>query len=404
MTKYLTAALMVKNEAANIGRAIDSIRRMGCIQDILVLDTGSTDGTQDIAREHGARVVTPDNLDEFFIDTETGRHFNFSAGRNRLHSEAAGEWLLMVDADEEIGGDPSGLVKFLHEIDAKGPEVDAVALIFRDIQGGRQHMQFPQPRIFRRWRVRWENIVHNTPVMHEPAVLFPHLSVLHYGYDAGPEMKERKTARTVGLLKKQLEIAPDSWWCYFYLSQIYGDIGEFEKCIETSETYIAHKADVKRFNTSVYFTLCQACMVTDRIDLADKWVGEAVKELPDDIDIAAVTFDYGIKTGNARVVLAGADMFLRAYETMEKNPISMGSRFTYTNRPESLARVLYQIVAMRLEESVIQLERLRSILPTCTDLEKRQIIENELSQTLARLGVRWLGEKQNAEPVEKEAA
>jgi len=62
----------------------------------------------------------------------------------------------MIDADEELDGNASPLVKFLEEIDDKAPEVDAVALIFRDIQGGRQHMQFPQPRIFRRWRVRWE--------------------------------------------------------------------------------------------------------------------------------------------------------------------------------------------------------------------------------------------------------
>lgn len=400
--KILTAALMVKDEAANVGRAIDSLKRMGCIQDILVLDTGSTDGTQDIAREHGARVVTPESLNEFFIDTETGRHFNFSAGRNRLHTEASGEWLLMLDADEEIEGNAAPLVKFLQEIDDKAPEVDAVALIFRDIQGGRQHMQFPQPRIFRRWRVRWENIVHNTPVMHEPAILFPHISVKHYGYDFGPEMKAKKTARTVGLLKKQLEMQPDSWWCHFYLGQIYGDTGEFDKCIEACETYIAHKADVKRFNTSVYFTLCQSCMVTGRLDLADKWIGEAVKELPDDIDIAAIVFDFGIKTNNPRVVLSGANMFLTAYEKIEKNPLAAGSRFTYCNQPEALARVLYQIVAMRLDEAVTQLERLRKIIPTMIDPEKRATIEKELSETLSRLGVRWLGE--NAEPAEREAA
>ncbi len=391
MAKFLTAALMVKNEADSIGRAIDSIKAIGAVEDILVL-------------EHGARVVVPEDLDDFFIDTETGRHFNFAAGRNRLHAEAMGEWLLMLDADEELSvdGDAAGLVKFLKQMT---PEIDMIALVFRDIQAGRQKMQFPQPRIFRRWRVRWENIVHNAPIGHEPAILFPGLSVLHYGYDLGPEVKERKTARTVGLLKKQLEIDPESHWCHFYLSQIYGDTGEFDKCIEESIAYIEAKDKVRRFNTSVYFTLCQACMVSGNMELSDKWIGESIKALPDDIDIAAIVFDYGIKTKNERVVLSGADMFLRAYDKVKDNPVAMGSRFTYCNQPESLARVLYQIVSMRLEESVRQLERLREVLPTCTDEEKKKTIETELERTLGRLGVRWVHKETAAGPEpEKEAA
>jgi len=402
--KFLTAALMVKDEAESIGRAIDSIKALGAaIEDILVLDTGSTDDTVAIALDHGARVVVPEALDEFYIDTDTGRHFNFQAGRNRLHTEAMGEWLLMLDADEELSveGDAAGLAKFLRQMT---PEIDMIALMFRDIQQGRQKMQFPQPRIFRRWRVRWENIVHNAPIGHEPAILFPGLSVLHYGYDLGPDVKERKTARTVGLLKKQLEIDPESLWCHFYLSQIYGDTGEFDKCIAESVAYIDAKDKVKRFKTSVYFTLCQACMVSGKMDLADKWIGESIKMLPDDIDIAAIVFDYGIKTANARVVLSGADMFLRAYDKIKANPIAMGSRFTYCNQPESLARVLYQIVAMRLEESVTQLERLRAVLPECGDVEKRQTIETELETTLGRLGVRWVHKETAGPEPEKEAA
>ena len=305
----------------------------------------------------------------------------------------------MLDADEELSGDSSGLISFLQKIT---DEIDAIALMFRDIQGGRQHMQFPQPRIFRRWRVRWENIVHNRPVMREPAILFPDLSIMHYGYDDGEETKAKKTARTMGLLKKQLEIDPDSHWVHFYLAQIYGDNGQLDECISASESYIACKPRVDRFNTSVYFTLCQACMAKGDMELSDKWIGEAVRELPDDIDIAAVVFDFGIKTQRPAVILSGASMFLAAYDKLQASPCSMGSRFTYTNRPEALARVLYQVVAMRLEESIVQLDRLKKILPACEDSAKRETIETELRSTLSRLGVRWL-DHGNAEP-QKEAA
>jgi hypothetical protein len=257
--------------------------------------------------------------------------------------------------------------------------------------------------------VRWENIVHNKPIGAEPAIMahdpllgLTELSVLHYGYDAGAELKEAKTSRTVGLLKKQLEIDPASWWCYFYLSQIYGDTGELDKCIEASETYIAHRNDVEHFNTSVYFTLCQAGMLEKKFDLVDRWLGEAIKELPEDIDISAIVFDFGIQTNRPNVILSGASMYLKAWDKLQENSISMGSRFTYTNHPEALARVLYQIVAMRLDESIQQLERLKTVLPTCTDDEKKATIQRELDATLDRLGVRWT-HKEEAGP-EKEAA
>lgn len=82
----LTAIIIAKNEEKNIGDCLGSVKRA---DEILVVDTGSTDKTVEIAKKHGARVV------EY---PEGG----YSDWRNRGAKEAEGDWLLYVDADEKV--------------------------------------------------------------------------------------------------------------------------------------------------------------------------------------------------------------------------------------------------------------------------------------------------------------
>lgn len=92
----ISACMIVRNESANLGACLDAIRHG--VDEIVVLDTGSTDDTPDIARKHGADVVVcePDWTIEL-----GGRRMisNFGAARNRSLELASGDWALIVDAD-----------------------------------------------------------------------------------------------------------------------------------------------------------------------------------------------------------------------------------------------------------------------------------------------------------------
>ena len=80
MTARLSLTMIVKNEAATLATCLASVA--GIVDEIIVVDTGSTDGTQDIARQHGARVFDlpwPDS---------------FAAARNESLRHARGQWLL----------------------------------------------------------------------------------------------------------------------------------------------------------------------------------------------------------------------------------------------------------------------------------------------------------------------
>ncbi|MFO1488997.1 MAG: glycosyltransferase [Verrucomicrobiota bacterium] len=87
----LTVCLIAKNEEKFLGQCLKSIR--GLAQQIVVVDTGSTDRTVEIAKEHGAEVHSFTWCDDF------------SAARNAALEHATGDWVLMLDADEELPAD-----------------------------------------------------------------------------------------------------------------------------------------------------------------------------------------------------------------------------------------------------------------------------------------------------------
>jgi glycosyltransferase involved in cell wall biosynthesis/Flp pilus assembly protein TadD len=84
----LSVCLIVRNEERHLARCLASVR--GLADEIVVVDTGSTDATVAIAREHGARVY------------EYAWQDDFSRARNFSIDQATGDWILSLDADESI--------------------------------------------------------------------------------------------------------------------------------------------------------------------------------------------------------------------------------------------------------------------------------------------------------------
>lgn len=83
----LSITIIAKNEATRIERALASVRPLGT--DIVVLDSGSTDGTQALCRELGARVIQTDWP-------------GYGVQKNRAVDAALNDWVLCLDADEQV--------------------------------------------------------------------------------------------------------------------------------------------------------------------------------------------------------------------------------------------------------------------------------------------------------------
>ena len=86
MPHSLSVVLITFNEAANLPRTLESVR---WAQEIVILDSGSTDATHEIAGQFGARI---------FLESWKG----FGPQKNSAISHATGDWILSLDADEEV--------------------------------------------------------------------------------------------------------------------------------------------------------------------------------------------------------------------------------------------------------------------------------------------------------------
>jgi len=82
----ISATIITLNEERNLPRALESL---DCADEMLVVDSGSTDRTVEIARRYGARVLSQDWL-------------GYAAQKNYAAGQAAHDWILSLDADEAL--------------------------------------------------------------------------------------------------------------------------------------------------------------------------------------------------------------------------------------------------------------------------------------------------------------
>jgi glycosyltransferase involved in cell wall biosynthesis len=132
----LSVAIITLNEEANLARTLESV---SWADEIIVVDSGSSDRTAEIARNYGARVV--DHL-------WTG----FAAQKNFALSQCTGDWILSLDADEELS---TNLQFQIQNLLRSRPAADAYFLKRRNLFLGRWIKQggfYPDPklRLFRR--------------------------------------------------------------------------------------------------------------------------------------------------------------------------------------------------------------------------------------------------------------
>jgi len=194
----LSVCLITRNEERLLGHCLESIRDLA--RQIVVVDTGSTDWTRDIAARYGAEVYSFDWCDDF------------SAARNAALERATGDWVLFLDADEELLPDQrEKLLKLLQDDSAiafrlpmidKGREEEGVSYVprlFRNAPGlfhiGHVHEQLFSSLEVRRLEWGLEN-------------KFGDATLLHHGYTKEMVTSRDKIARNLRLLQKALEELP----------------------------------------------------------------------------------------------------------------------------------------------------------------------------------------------------
>lgn len=140
----LSVVMITKNEEAHIGRALASVR--GFADEIIVVDSASTDATVEIAKR--------------FADIVVDRPWEgYGRNKNMARDLATKEWILHIDADEEVSPELSQEIRAA--IDNDGPDFYWLSIITEFLGQPLTHLQGKNLRVFRRFAGRWDGkVVH----------------------------------------------------------------------------------------------------------------------------------------------------------------------------------------------------------------------------------------------------
>ncbi len=162
----ISACLIVKNEEKNLVRCLDCLE--GIADEIIIVDTGSTDHTMDIALLYTDKVYNYQWEDDF------------SAARNFSFSKASMEYIYAVDADEVI--DNVNRMKFLQLKQLLLPEIEIVQMLYTNQLLHNTTYNYDtelRPKLYKRLRnFYWTDPIHESVVL-EPNIYDSDIEIIH---------------------------------------------------------------------------------------------------------------------------------------------------------------------------------------------------------------------------------
>ncbi|MDQ1271394.1 MAG: hypothetical protein QG591_24 [Planctomycetota bacterium] len=301
----ISACMIVKNEEKFLAQCLQSIR--SAVDEIVIVDTGSTDRTVDIAQSFGAKVYKHPWKN------------SFSEARNHSLCYAACDWILQIDADEAL---EQADIPLLHKLITTDACNAIFVAIYSELPGG--HAKHYFQRIFRRGKAHFEGIVHNQLIF-EGKALESEIRFYHYGYNLSDRDMENKYKRTGALLRQQLAENPNNIFIMANLIRNYRNEHNFDKVIELGEKGLnisVSQTDLvsKNQRQRISIDLAHALLNTNQVDRAEEVCKEALREKPDSFDILIVLGEIMLKKSAFNDALHYLKKYLILKEKENKEP------------------------------------------------------------------------------------
>jgi tetratricopeptide (TPR) repeat protein len=223
----LSLCMIVKNEESHIPQTLRSVK--GIVDEMVILDTGSSDRTVEIAREFGSCVYHFDWCNDF------------SAARNEALKYVQGKWVLVLDADEVltasivpemkqvIKSDRHLVINLVRqEVGASQSPYSLVSRLFRN---------HPEVRFSRPYHAMVDDSVQEL-LQREPqwqVSSLPTVAILHYGYQPGAIASRDKYTRARTAMEGFLATHPNDAYVCSKLGALYIQIGQLNEGIELLE-------------------------------------------------------------------------------------------------------------------------------------------------------------------------
>jgi GT2 family glycosyltransferase/tetratricopeptide (TPR) repeat protein len=273
--KRVSLTMIVRNEEANLGACLSSVADV--VDDMVVVDTGSTDRTKEVATRHGARV-----FDFPWVDS-------FADARNESLRHATGDWVLWLDADDRL--DEENRAKLRQLFEQLGDENTAYVMKVRSPVNptGSSVRILDQVRLFRNHPyIRWRYRVHEQIL---PAIgqwggrtRWVDVVIQHTGYQ-DPAFRRRKLERNLHLLELEVHEQPEDPFTLFNLGRSYLDLERTADALPILRKSLERSGPNLSIVRKLYALIAQAHQALGQRAEALAVCGEGLARYPDDAEL-----------------------------------------------------------------------------------------------------------------------
>lgn len=231
--KLITVAFIVKNEEKTLPNAIKSVSRIA--DEIIVVDTGSTDRTIEKAEALGAKIFHFDWCNDY------------SAARNTSIKYSTSKWILYLDADEELAKESSTIIRELAQKSEKntGALLCEIKSSYFDLDNSTLMYTGKYPRFFR--NIGYP-VLHFFGKVHEQIstsllernyqMLESPLIIEHHGYAISQQEMSDKLKRHLKTLREHVEQEPYNGYSWYHLGNTLFQMKQYSECREILENAI----------------------------------------------------------------------------------------------------------------------------------------------------------------------
>ncbi len=256
----LSVCMIVRNEARMLPGCLDSISAVA--DQLVVVDTGSSDDTISVARSFGAQV----------------HHFkwinDFAAARNESIRHATGDWIFWLDADERlIPASVESLKRLLKP--PQRPTIYQVRIRNLQMEGPVYSLSMSHRLFSRHPQLRFSGRIHeqvHPSLKAAGGVEKPSKIVLeHQGYALEEEQMRAKLERNRVLLEAMVEEEPDSAYAHYTLGQNYNLLSTHEQALQEYLRALEIDAFTGPSVATLLNALAETCWHLDRLDEAESY-------------------------------------------------------------------------------------------------------------------------------------
>jgi len=298
----VSLSMIVKNEEANLPECLASLADL--VDEIVIVDTGSTDCTKEIARRFGAKV-----FDFAWVDS-------FAAARNESLAHVTGEWVLWLDADDRLDADNRArLRRLLDRLPGAHTGYVMKCLCLPDPET-KTATVVDHVRLFRNQPgMRWKYRVHEQilPALRGlgGTVEWTDVVVHHVGY-RNREVRRRKLERDLRLLLLEQSEQPDDPFTLFNLGSVYQEMGKLEEAIPLFRRSLAGSCPTDSIVRKLYALIAQCQNHLGRPAEAAATCLEGRTHYPDDAELLFQEGTAFRHMGDAQAAVRCWEQVLRA--------------------------------------------------------------------------------------------